>query len=196
MRSKANAGFTLVELVCILVIVGSLASIAVPAYQDISTAARDAVMRSTAASLRGGVDGARLRWRLASGTGAVTNLSGYGAGTADFNSSGYLVGTAYGGALSNDRCVEVFSTAMQPAPSVVAYSGSDTGYGNTVFAARYIAGVGCAYYQLKAGSVVLNDAGIHWVYLGYDPNGELMSAGTIWHSSFGGGATFTYYYPG
>jgi prepilin-type N-terminal cleavage/methylation domain-containing protein len=56
MRHYMNQrGFTLVELVIIIVILGILAAVAIPKYQDISSEAKEAAARSTLGSLRSGI---------------------------------------------------------------------------------------------------------------------------------------------
>jgi MSHA pilin protein MshA len=48
-------GFTLIELVIIIVILGILAAVAIPKYQDISGEAREAATRAALGSLRSGI---------------------------------------------------------------------------------------------------------------------------------------------
>lgn len=56
MRSKIDSrGFTLIELVIIIVVLGILAAVAIPKYQDISGEAREASTRAALGSLRSGI---------------------------------------------------------------------------------------------------------------------------------------------
>ncbi|RKX26406.1 MAG: hypothetical protein DRP45_03600 [Candidatus Zixiibacteriota bacterium] len=48
-------GFTLIELVIIIVVLGILAAVAIPKYQDITGEAREAACRGTLGSLRSGI---------------------------------------------------------------------------------------------------------------------------------------------
>ena len=50
-----QGGFTLIELVIIIVILGILAAVAIPKYQDITGEAREAAGRAALGSLRSGI---------------------------------------------------------------------------------------------------------------------------------------------
>jgi len=53
-RSKPS-GFTLIELVLVIVVLGILAAVAVPKFLDLQTAARDARTKGALAALRGAI---------------------------------------------------------------------------------------------------------------------------------------------
>lgn len=50
-----NKGFTLIEVVIIIVVLGILAAVAIPKYQDITGEAKEAAARASLGSIRSGV---------------------------------------------------------------------------------------------------------------------------------------------
>ena len=67
---KNNGGFTLIELIMIIIILGILAAVALPKYQDMATEAKDAVVKGTAGALK-----SNAIIRFAKNQGAKTDFS-------------------------------------------------------------------------------------------------------------------------
>jgi prepilin-type N-terminal cleavage/methylation domain-containing protein len=55
LRIQSHSGFTLIELIIIIVVLGILAAVAIPKYQDITNEAKAAACKGALGSLRSGV---------------------------------------------------------------------------------------------------------------------------------------------
>lgn len=75
MNSRTTAGFTLIELVVVITILGILAAFAVPRFTAIEVRAREAAVQSLAGSLRSAGTLAHGMW-LASGSPATIAMEG------------------------------------------------------------------------------------------------------------------------
>ena len=147
---QKQKGFTLIELVVVIVILGVLAAVALPRFMNATNDAHSAAVSGTGGALAAGVALVRSQWELnrAKGTTANTNVAGFGDGTVDASNSGWPIGTT--DANTTPDCVEIWKGVMQgSAPSVVASTATTT----TGF--DYVASgtTTCTYaYSLDGGS--------------------------------------------
>jgi prepilin-type N-terminal cleavage/methylation domain-containing protein len=117
------SGFTLVELVCVIVILGCLGALAMPRYLNLSDAAARARVSQQAHAFSTAVQFVRIVYDLRHRSGAVDNLAGYGAGNVDTNANGYPTDTANANTIPNNgtganRCRNVFGGLLAGAVNV------------------------------------------------------------------------------
>src|SRR5262245_21977666 len=116
-------GFTLIELICVIVILGCLGAVVGPRYLDLSDAASHAQVAEQAGAFQSAVTFVHMRYSLNGSSGAVDNVAGYGAGNVDTNTNGFPVDTANANNIPNNltginRCRNVFSGILAGAPIV------------------------------------------------------------------------------
>ena len=86
MKRIAQAGFTLIELVVVIVILGILAAVAIPQFTDLSTSARNAVAQGACGALQ---SSAVLLFASKSGVGSTATQI---VANTTFNGGGFSAG--------------------------------------------------------------------------------------------------------
>lgn len=130
-------GFTLIELVAVIVILSILSAMAVPAYVDLKSEAEHTSLAHHSGSFRTSVLLAHVSWLVSGQSTFVDNLIGYADSTVDFNSFGYPIdGTTQGnsgGATNNNipnnnngdlRCRRLFEALLVGEDSVCGGAGA------------------------------------------------------------------------
>ena len=125
-----NTGFTLIELVIVILVVSILGVFALSRYADLKEEAELSSAEYIAASLKTGAETVKLVFRTAGHSTRVQNLAGYGDGTIDTNNLGYPIGTTKGNGnenigVGNAGCVGVWEGVLDAPPSVATSNGSD-----------------------------------------------------------------------
>lgn len=123
---QRQQGFTLIELVAVIVILGILAAVALPRFMNATEDAHSAAVSGTGGALAAGVALVRSQWELNRVKGLAspnTDVSGFGADDVDVNADGWPIGI--NGAVS---CTEVWQSVLQGSAPSVAASGTAADY--------------------------------------------------------------------
>lgn len=90
-RYSANFGFTLIELILVIIILGVLSVTAAPRFIDFQDEAHAATVQGTGSAFASAIKLAHLKWASTGNSGPVDNLDLYGNGSnlMDMNASGW-----------------------------------------------------------------------------------------------------------
>lgn len=123
----AKKGFTLIELVIVIVILGILSIAAAPRFIDLQSDAVSASNKRIATALKSSISLAKLKYEMEGFSGSALNVEGIGENNLDFTSQGWPAGTDDNPDFRIvSKCIELWNTLLTNPPTIS--TGSNTEY--------------------------------------------------------------------
>ncbi|MGS0680813.1 type II secretion system protein [Shewanella sp. 125m-7] len=157
-------GFTLIELVVVIIVLGILAVIAVPKFINLSQDAHDAAIKSAFGSFTSGVKLYHSCWLTSGKSGYQVDLACYGDGNLDSGITGYPLGTDTsassqdGTLLQGEYCKEVWQGLLDNDEyTLVSHFGDPFVKGNDIV------------YWFSGGALSSSDTYCYYNYIADNP---------------------------
>lgn len=110
LKAKRQDGFTIIELVVVILLLGILAATALPRFLDVTQEAHDSVVEGVVGGLNSGSALFRATW-VATGQPTDTAVGDYGNGLLFANEDGYPIGL--NATLAHGDCKEIYDGLLQ-----------------------------------------------------------------------------------
>ncbi len=147
---KHQSGFTIIELVVVIILLGIMAATALPRFMDVTDEAHDSVVQGVYGGLQSGISLYHAQWVAEGQPDEGTQIVDFG--NLRTNAEGYPYGTVDNSATDDDvvndaDCVAVFDNVLQAgAPSIEAVADVNAVDTSTSDFATFASGDDCTYY--------------------------------------------------
>lgn len=126
---KKASGFTLIELIIVIVILGILAVTAAPRFLNLTTDAHLAVFRASYGSFNAGMELAHNKWIVSGSPKGAQAIDVFG--NVDFASTGYPAGIDDGNQVDSEAdCLAIFNAVVDTDLELAIPSGDGPGIKN------------------------------------------------------------------
>ncbi len=162
-------GYTLIELVVVIVLLGVLAAVAIPRYFHLTGKARTAVVSSTGGAFSAGLNVAKAQWELSKDTDVVVDINGDGRSGTKFNKEGYPVGISGdgisplseikdGGVSGNDTCSQILHNIVKTSGVSIIPANETGACDSGDFCAKATGEQHCTYTYRRTNEKITYDA--------------------------------------
>lgn len=169
MAKSRQKGFTIIELIVVILLLGILTATALPRFIDVTDSAHDAVVDGVYGGLATGTALFRAQW-VANGEPA-TAVTGFGDDTVFATTAGYPAGPT-DATVGGDDCKDIFDLILQSGAPVVVDSGAITATGT-------IASGDVTDVSANADIVSVLDATANTCYYVYTGQFKTASSGSV-----------------
>ena len=150
---QKQSGFTIIELVIVILVIGILSAVALPRMIDLSTQARKSVILAITGNLSTSVELLRSQWIAEGKNPTVTNFDGqiFYIGANNIKGTVQNIGTSNVTTLALSDCVDLWNALLMNPPKALADS-TCLSQRTCKFEVK-LSPVGCAYTDRDGNSI-------------------------------------------